>query len=243
MAQPHDVSERPQITPFAVTDRETVPIFSKCNNHPPTDNPRCLAAESEQALDDAARIAEEEGILYRQIDALVNKAWLQYYLLDPDERISESHPLIEAIQQARDAIPQEYLFETPGKPGIQRDRAQIVTWTHVGKLHVLEGHLSFHRLEQIPKEARKRFTTGEKIQTVHERLEELAAAYAHGLQYSALYAPNSLGIQRARDEIYEKLKLLNDVELGVVCREVRDLYSQDSVIEALLRNRVLWQEE
>lgn len=211
--------------------------------HPnPKDNITRLIAEAEEALSTARDISQKEDIQYRAIDALVNLAWLRYYILqkENDEVIGDEHPLLQAIQMAHQSIPREYFF-VDGKPFIERDNAQIEIWPQLGKLYLLEGHVEYYRFDKIPKDEKKIFVASGQGEHVQMMLEAFAKKYTESLEYSALYEKDYRGIRGAKDRIHEKLKVLNAMERRVVCRKIRELYPGGaSVIEGLLRDRVLW---
>lgn len=208
----------------------------------PKDNIRRLIAEGEDALLQAFDIAHKEDIRYRAIDALVNLAWLRYYILEKEdsEVFDQEQLLSQAIQQAHQSIPSEYFF-VAGKAVLEHANAQIEIWPQLGKLYLLEGHLEYYRLEKIPKEERKKYTSSGEGKHVRGLLGKLTEKYAESLEYSALYERDYRGIRGGKDQIYGKLKKLNEVERRAICRKIRDLYpSGDSVIEGLLQDRVLW---
>jgi len=210
----------------------------------PKDNRKRLIAEAEDALLQAYKTAYEEDLRYRAIDALVNLAWLRYYVLEKEENeiVDDNHPLWQAIQLAHQSIPPEY-FLTAGKPSIQRANAQIEIWPQLGKLYLLEGNIEHYKLDKISKEDKKKFAASGQGKHVQETLEKLAEKYSASLQYSALYEKDYRGIRGAKDQIYERLKGLNASERYVFCKKIHDLYADgDSVIERLLRDRVVWLE-
>jgi hypothetical protein len=212
------------------------------DNPNPRDNRHRLIEESEFALRQGAEIALKENIPYLEIDSRVNLAWLWYYLLDKDEKVDESHSLSRAIQEAKDAIPKDLLDEQSASSK-EGEYPQLAIWTRIGKLFVLEGHLAFHRLELASKEERKNFTIGKNVTyPIQALLEDIAEFYGRGLDYNARYASDHQGIRRAKEEIYGRVILLNDAEISVVCEKIRALFPNGSVIEELLRNRVLWRQ-
>ncbi|MEW5829782.1 MAG: hypothetical protein AB1846_12890, partial [Chloroflexota bacterium] len=207
----------------------------------PKDSPPRLSAEAEEKLKLAYELAQKENLSYLAIDALVNLSWLRYYILTKDELIGTRHSLTEEIDKAHQSIPKEYWFAASRQPSVARADAQIEIWPQIGKLLLLEGHIAHHKFDMIAKDEKKKFAEGSSNKSIKDILEGLAQKYADSLEYSALYAKDFRGIHGARDQIYAKLKGLNDSERRVICQKIRDLYPEgDSLIEELLRDRVLW---
>ncbi|MEW6285690.1 MAG: tetratricopeptide repeat protein [Chloroflexota bacterium] len=200
------------------------------------DDPKRLQRESEDALNRAAELAKEAGLTYRHVDALVNRAWLEFYMLGKDEDVSKDHAVWAAIKAAEDGFP----------PEPEMDK-QPQVWAQKGKLNVLKGNLAFHSFElqrekEKEKEKEKSQDVSKKITpTIRDILEEMAEFYASALDYSSRFAPDYQGIRQAKDGISDRLKRLNAAEMRVVCNKIQSLYPQSSVIQSFLTNRALWQ--
>jgi tetratricopeptide (TPR) repeat protein len=196
------------------------------------DDPKRLRRESEDALNKAAELAKEEKIVYRYVDALVNLAWLDFYMLEDDETVDDTHTIWKTIQAAEEAFPPD--AEIAKQPQV---------WAQKGKLFALKGHLAFRQFKQKREEEKK--TTQElskQISTnIKSILERIAENYAHALDYNNRFASDYQGIRQAKDGISDRLKQLNAAEMRVVCNRVQELYPQGSVIQTLLINRALWQ--
>lgn len=188
------------------------------------DTPARLRRESQDALQEAARLAKDAGLIYRHVDALVNLAWLEFYVLEEDEKISENHAVWVAVEAAEKAFPSD--TEMDKQPQV---------WAQKGKLHVLKGNLAYRRLKQQriiePKGISKIITAS---------LEDEAKNYALGLDYSSRFAMDYQGIRRAKDTIFENLRRLNVAEMRVICRQVKILYPNNSPMQVFLINRALW---
>ncbi len=188
----------------------------------PGDDIERISKESKDALKQAENLAKQAGAIYRYVDALVNRAWLEFYMLEPEEDISEKRSLTDETEKAFPA------------DAVMNKQPQV--WAQKGKLHVLKGHLAFLRLEQIRKQTPKGMT--EEIVDV---LTEAATNYARSLDYSSRFAPDYQGIRQGKDGMFERLKLLNAAEMRVVCKQIQSLYPNGSVIQTFLTNRALWQ--
>ncbi len=196
------------------------------------DDPMRLRRESEDALRDAAKLAKEAGLTYRHVDALVNLAWLEFYMLGKDEDVSDDHAVWTAVKTAEGAFP----------PEIEMDR-QPQVWAQKGKLNVLKGNLAFREFElkrkkekEETKEAAKQITP-----TIKAVLERMAENYARALDHSNKFAADYQGIRQAKAGISDRLKLLNAAEMRIVCNRIGELYPQASVIKTFLTGRALWQ--
>lgn len=208
------------------------------------DDPKRLQRESEDALNKAAELAKEEGhIYYRHVDALVNRAWLEFYMLGEDDDVSEDHAVWAAIKAAEDAFP----------PEPEMDK-QPQVWAQKGKLNVLKGNLVFHSFELQRKKEKEKEKEEEESQdvskkitpTIRDILEKMAEFYARALDYSSRFALDYQGIRQAKDGISERLKRLNAAEMRVVCNRTQSLYPKSlppekRVFETFLTNRALWQ--
>ena len=189
------------------------------------DNRERLCRESQDALQDASKLAKEADLTYRHVDALVNLVWLGFYMLEEDKKVSEDHEVWDTIKVAEDAFPPEAEIEK-----------QPQVWAQKGKLYVLKGHLAFHRLEQIRKQMPKGIT-----KEIEDVLTEIATNYARSLDYSSRFALDYQGIRQGKDGMFNWLKRLNATEMRLVCNKIKSLYPKGSVIQTFLTNRALWQ--
>ena len=194
------------------------------------DNIDRLFAESDEALRRAADLAGT-AILYRRVDALINRAWL-CFVAGRDDRIEN------AVREAEEAIPAEYhIGQKTGQPGIAREQAQIQLWPQLGKLHMLYGHQAFDR-----------YATSDTFPGVgrREALIEAVSHYLWALQYNALYSSDYQGIRKSKDEVYEQLKEADFDGLRAVANKVleieREFHLGESVMRELLQHRALWYE-
>lgn len=196
------------------------------------DDPKRLRRESEDALKAAAELATEARLTYRHVDALVNLAWLEFYMLEDGDEVDGTHAIWRAIQSAEGAFPPENEMEK-----------QPQVWAQEGKLYALKGHLTFRQFRQ-KRENEKKTTQGVSKRIPPESksiLERIAENYARALDYNSKFAADYQGIRQAKDGISERLKHLNAAEMRAVCNRIQKLYPQGSVIQTFLINRALWQ--
>jgi hypothetical protein len=194
------------------------------------ENVERLIEQSRAALWQAAEIAGE-SIRYRQLDALVNIAWLGLYA-ERDDLITEYAALAEQT-----VLPEYRLAPETGRPALLREQAQIQVWPQLGKLHMLYGHRAMQRLaasEWDTPDARR------------ELLTEAMTHYTLALEYNALYARDYPGMRHAKSQIFERLKGLHSDDLLLVTQVVaaseQQYHLQESVMQQLLRNLALWEE-
>jgi len=192
----------------------------------PGDNIEKISKESRDALKQAVNLAAGTGyLLHRQLDALVNLAWLDYYKLKSDETITENHPIHTLIAEIEETFPND--DEMLKQPQV---------WAQKGKLFVLKGHLAYRHLKQ----QRQREPKGISL-AVNEILREIATNYALGLDYSQRFTDDSQGIRQAKKGISQRLKDLNAAELQIICDRIKELYpSKAPLIQRFLNNRGLW---
>jgi tetratricopeptide (TPR) repeat protein len=203
------------------------------NNPNLYDDAQRLQDEGVKALNEAARISEDNKHFSLQIDALVDLAWLGMY-------VGNNTLIDDTLQRIEQAIPPKYCIDaTTGMPLIDRVDAQVLLWPLIGKKHILVGHRAF---EQYLKTNRSQ----ESVR--HELLCQTIDGYFWGLQYSALYGEHYIGIRRAKEEIYDHFKNFKADEMDVVAAEVLRLENEyhlggqpdGSTLRQFLNRRALW---
>lgn len=195
------------------------------------DNRDRIVKESEDMLEQAAELATQNEVLYRHVDALVNLAWLKFYLLEEKEDVAKGHPLSVAIQNAEDVIPKDS-SELNEQPQV---------WAQKGKLNALKGHIAYRRFIQKRQEEPKIISDEMKLM-----LEQIGEDYALALGDSSGFALDYQGIRQAKDGIFARLRRLNADEMRVMCDHIQSLYPKSlppekRVMETFLTNRALWQ--
>lgn len=164
------------------------------------------ALKGQQALEEAAQIAGEQQIRGRQVDALVNLAWLNYYIRRYDLAGS-------CLDQAQELIPQHY-YITPSQKGPTLDKEQVVVpfLVQLGKAELLRGEIAFDQFGE------------------HKDISALKNAGEHytlSLEYDMLFSSRTArDVRRGMDRIYERLKQLNISEMRAVCNAVADAEKQ-----------------
>ncbi len=148
-----------------------------------------FAEKGKKALEEAARIADERGILYRQVDALVNLAWLRYYVLQ--EREAE-----ETLKKAFQLIPDQYFIkEGSGLSQLDRREMMIPLLMQLGKGELLRGQIQFNEYEREGEE---------------KALERAIEHYTLSLEYDHLASEREFrDVKRAKERIRERLARLN----------------------------------
>jgi hypothetical protein len=181
--------------------------------------------ESLDALKMAADLAREHDLTYRYVDALVNQAWLEYYMFSLDKKTYEVSRVIALMAEIENSFPSNKEIEK-----------QPQVWAQKGKLYVLKGHLCRHSVGYLRQEKPKGLPT-----EIEAALKQMAENYALALEYSSKFADDYQGIRQAKDSIFERLKDLNAAEMNVIREQIRALYPKGSTIETFLTNRALWQ--
>jgi hypothetical protein len=181
-----------------------------------------LKQEADQAFKDAAARAGEK-ILYRKVDALVNRVWLAYYAHDEGF-------LTQAIKDAEEAFDPSYFFQKNGKPALKEGEANQILWSQLGKLFVCRGHVDFDKWMN-----NSTSTFG----------EEAVKNYLLGLEYSGLFSPDHRGLRQGREGIFIKLNELDKDKLTEVAVAVKKCEKQTkitkrSLLRELMQNRGLW---
>lgn len=201
--------------------------------------------ESQQALEKAAEIAKgfvkEPLVHHRQVDALVNLAWLGFYVGE------EGHAIQVDAEKRAEALLKEYeLPEGKPKPEIHgKPKYQPLLSTQLGKLYVLRGHQTY---ESNPDAWKERI---EDICQIPARLEEtykkLAWYYCAGLEHSALYSPEYRDLRLAKQQIFDNLKILRPTNLELLMKKIGEFEKYYGIsprgvshLRQLLIERALW---
>lgn len=159
-----------------------------------------LAEKSEEVLKAAVERAEKESIPYLRVDALVNLAWLYYYM-----RRKQVEETINKIYHEKKGIPAAYKagHKAPGKMfKIRKEEAVIPFLTLLGKAHLVKGQLKFAMFEKLKDE---------------KMLKEAVENYTLSLAYFSIYGdyvPREM--RKAQERIHKRVKTLNIDELKKV---------------------------
>jgi hypothetical protein len=185
-----------------------------------------LADDCRRYLLQAAENASEIGLKYRQLDALVNLAFLEFAI----------HNLAQARYMTISTLkefPSEYQIDrATGSPSIARKLAQVQIWSQLGKLYSLYGQIA---LEE--------YNDNSSYEKNSVKLYEVVHYFLLSLQYSAMHNQASPVMTQARDLIYRCLKTLNSDELKTVERLINTLEQtykiERSELRQLLDDRAL----
>jgi hypothetical protein len=137
---------------------------------------------------------------YRQVDALVNLAWLHFYVEDPE-------PAAAILDQTDEIIPESYLI-VEGKGTPEREGRRAFLWTQLGKAYLLRGQMALQRYWNRPPE--KGGVRDEEL------LYEVARCFTLSLAYSELFAEDYRGMRGAKDTMYRALRGVNVREIGAL---------------------------
>jgi tetratricopeptide (TPR) repeat protein len=172
-----------------------------------------LAGRGKKALYSAAKRAEEYSLSYRTVDALVNLAWLWYYVKD---RLGEEWLALdtEILPEVQRLVPKEYVITESSKASrldTETARSEVIFpyLVQLAKWHTLQGHLAFDHFSQSDNEA-----TG--------ALKQALTDYTLALAYDTLVAREHVvgDMRRAFEQICNRLKALNTEELQLVYQSV-----------------------
>ncbi len=170
-----------------------------------------LLSKGERTLRQCAQVAH--NIPYRQVDALVNLAWLYYH-------VGNSEQAKQTLGQALRIIPPDY--EITEKDGIPTSNKPVpFFWVQMGKAALLEGSIAFNRYQKDsqPKD-----------------LKKVAHEYLLCLAYNELFSQDFRDLRHAKDQIYERLKKLAIEDLQSVFRMAANISRQYHMDQPRLLN-------
>lgn len=158
------------------------------------------AAEAEKAFAEAAEKAEKEGLLHLRVDALVNQAWLYYYM--HKEQVEET---LRRIYHEKKGISAVYKAgkQAPGKLfKLKKEDAVIPFLTLLGKAHLVRGQMKFAIFER---------SRDEKM------LSSAVENYTLSLAYFSIYGDyGPREMRRAQERIHRRIKTLSIEQLKKV---------------------------
>ncbi len=181
---------------------EALPIFNKDK----------WIKESQNALEEGARLAGGAGILYRQVDALVNLAWLGHYAGGEEGKTIQA----QALGQVEPLLEKYELPIGKSKPTIfNESKYQPLLSSQLGKLHVLKGH-EIYKLKQDEKVWKARIS--EKLPATERQKDlyrQLAREYFLGLENSSLYGLEYRDLRLVKQQIFDRLKVMRPRNLDL----------------------------
>lgn len=178
-------------------------VYRELVRHLSVDDPQRSAAveKSRIAYEAATEVAERNGYEYRAIDALVNMAWLYYYV--GDVRTAEDILRI----RVRDRLEDEHLFTRTHGVG-ETLSSSSWNWVQLGKANILLGRIHFDQYRLADK-------MKNKIQA-ELNLRHAAHNWTLSMAYNSLYGKDFRDFMKGREEVYECLEYINMEELGWV---------------------------
>jgi tetratricopeptide (TPR) repeat protein len=188
-----------------------------------------LTTQGAQTLERAATLAGE-AIRYRQVDALINLAWL-WSFAGRDDLFEKAALTAQAV------IPEAYkITKEHGLPVLPEDESELLLWPQQGKLHTLYGYRAFRRYVETL------MTMSQPGDTTF--LQQAVEQYVLGLEYNALYGTDNRDMRRAKERIYEQLQDLGPAQLRIVAAKVQEVEAEFqlgmSELRKMLVNRALW---
>jgi len=179
-----------------------------------------LIHQSEEALRKAAALAADP-FPYRQVDALVNLAWLYYYVKQPERATA----ILD--QEVQPIIPAEYLIrEGKGEP-LDRERLHSFFWTQLGKAEMLRGLIAHRQYDDKPS-----IKDGVRDEALWAQVAE---HFALTIAYSQLFAEDYRGLRAAKNMMYADLKGLNPQELAALYAGIDEIAEKYNLKEPALR--------
>ena len=181
------------------------------------------------AYEAAVQVAEDTGYEYRAIDALVNMAWLFYYVGDIQQ--------VELILRTRvrdERMADSYLY-TREHTADEKRIPNAWNWVQLGKANILLGMLHFDQYMQANRE-------DDKI-LAKEKLRQAAHNWTLSMAYNSFYGKNFRDFNKGREDVYERLDQLNLEELSWVVEsmnqthEVYSVAQEQRAFEQLLKER------
>ncbi len=151
--------------------------------------------KGEQAFDLAVANSDAE-FAYRGVDALVNKAWMYYYV-DNFEKAGE------LVNSVLGMIQPQYLFTNERAP-IHEEEQVPWYWVQLGKAYLLLGNISFKRYEQA-------HNLGDNEEMVRE-LKNLGGYWTLSLAYDAQFGKDFRDVKSGRKTMYNCLYNRNPQE-------------------------------
>lgn len=180
------------------------------------------AEKGKEALRRAATIAGEQKVVGRQTDALVNLAWLHYYILEDDQALN-------ILEEAKSLIRSEFYITEQGRPSIDRGEAVVPALMQLGKMELLLGQIRFNEYQRR-----------NELLYLTQAIEH----YVLSLEYDVLASDQVFrDMRRGMDRIYERLSTLDPQtrnKMGEIITSVEEKYKLgESRLRQFLRESYL----
>ena len=160
-----------------------------------------LIRQGEAALREAANLAADP-FPYRQVDALVNLAWLYYYVGQPEKA---ERTLDEALGQP--FLDGYRIKEGQGLP-VEREHLNAFFWTQMGKGELLRGLIARQKYDQKP-------SVKDGVRDP-ELWKQVAGHFTLAIAYSRLFAEDYRDLRAGKDRLYATLRNVNPGELAAL---------------------------
>lgn len=152
----------------------------------------------------AEALSAHQSLLYRQIDAMINRAWLKYYVITSLEDKNEP---VRILEEAEKLIKSKYFLSENGqlKNLSEDERLYSPILSLLGKSELLRGHTTLLFFDNFSKQ--------EKI----DALKKATRHYARSLCYNNNFSEQVFrSLRRTKGRIYEQFRELNTSELKIV---------------------------
>jgi|GEM_PF-673351 len=170
-----------------------------------------LVSKGIEALEEAGHQAAG-AFFYRQVDALVNLAWLHFY---NDRKDQPTQALVEGtLDRAQKIIEPKYLIDRDrGLPKLEGEISFL--WTQLAKMHLLRGEMAMRDYRNVE-------SPGKGLVRDQRLLEKAMEQFTLALAYSELFNDDYRDIRRAKDSIYDEIRDANVEELRAMHRAIRE---------------------
>lgn len=179
---------------------------------PPNDLQRAeKVKQSRTAYEGAVAIADQREYEYRAIDALVNMAWLYYYVDDCDAALEVLN------KRVKTRFDDEHLYTM--RHGVdQSDPPASWNWVQLGKANVLLGMIYFDEYKQADRVKDR--------ETAERKLRQAAHSWTLSMAYNSLYGQDFRDFAKGREDVYERLYQLNNKEMDWVINSMKQTFKE-----------------
>jgi hypothetical protein len=174
------------------------------------------ADKSRKAYEAAVTISEQWGYEYRAIDALVNLAWLYYYVGDTGKAVDM------LADKVKERLGDEHLYTR--NHGVDASYAAASwNWVQLGKANILLGLIYFDEYKEAAARKDKR--------QAEQKLRQAAHNWTLSMAYNKLYGQDFRDFAKGRDDAYSRLEGLNPEEMDWVRSSMEQTHQQYHVAE------------
>ncbi len=189
---------------------------------------RQIYADALSRLDQARRLAQQNGWERLDLDAWVNIVWTHYYFgksfkLAKDRPFAEEY-LLKAQKELKailENMPAEAVLTPSFIPDVKLDRLYL--FKQLSKLHGLDARIELEQFKRrvelldednarLPREQRREIVHSDP--TARDHLHKSAEAFVLALAYAQLFSPRSSALSSIYDYLYDELKFFNLRELS-----------------------------